>query len=115
LTADSKKPLSRLRERGPSCTAAKWTRLALRRPPFEEREQGADAVAGAALPGVVGDLVGPGRAGDVEVGPRLALGELAQEQRGGERAARAAAAVLQIGHVAADQFPVQIGRASGRG
>src|SRR6185436_1497108 len=53
-----------------------------------------DAARPFGLPRLV--LVGPGGSGDVEVGPRLAAGELLEEHR---RRARARGAAAGIGHV----------------
>src|SRR5947207_7842549 len=73
---------------------------ALRAGVLQIAQQRAHHHAGGALGGVRPVAVGGGAAGDVEVDPGLALDELADEERGGDRPAVPAAGALQVGNVA---------------
>src|SRR5918995_6826591 len=51
-------------------------------------------------------VLGPRGAGDVQVGPRQIARELLDEERGGDRAARAAAGVREIGDFALELLEI---------
>src|SRR3954468_12958903 len=48
------------------------------------------------------------RSCDVQMDPGISLGELLQEQRGSDRARRASAGILDVGHVALDDLLVVV-------
>ena len=78
-------------------------RISARKRQLGER---ADRDAGRAFRQIRLRFLGPRRAGDVEVRPRQAAGELLQEQRRRDRSGRPAAGVREVGDLALDLIAV---------
>src|SRR5207248_4722973 len=89
----------RTRRRTPGRTRpSAFRRSPSRAPQYEFREE-ADAKSGRPLGAAGGFAVGVGGSGDIEMGPREAIHELAQEPSGRDGTGRTSAGILHVRHV----------------